>query len=205
MRPVGQAVAIMRVRLRIISITSRFNLHTISPIDHLNYSSRQEAEMVLAHTAGVNNMCSNYVSVQYQDVVNPPIGHPVLSASAALSWKENLCVSGKMDLATDYLEVAKGACFITFCFTEGTKIIQDNIHTKSIKNIKTGDTILSFNQKTMKIEKDIVRQIDSIKHKDIVNISFSDLTENDNTFDHLMSNTSLPVIIKRVNLSRFIF
>jgi hypothetical protein len=64
---------------------------------------------------------------------------------------------------------------------------------------------LSFNQKTMKIEKDIVRQIDSIKHKDIVNISFSDLTENDNTFDHLMSNTSLPVIIKRVNLSRFIF
>src|ERR1035437_5757126 len=31
--PVGQAVAIMRVRLRFISITSRFNLHTISPID----------------------------------------------------------------------------------------------------------------------------------------------------------------------------
>lgn len=159
-------------------------LHTISSIDHLNYSSRQEALLVLAHTAGVNNMCSNYVSVQYQDAVNPPIGHPILNASAALSGKENQCVSGTMDLATDYLEVAKGACFITFCFTEGTKIIQDNIHTKSIKKIKTGDTILTFNQKSMKIEKDIVRQIDSVKHKDIVHISFYDFTFNDNTFDH---------------------
>jgi hypothetical protein len=159
-------------------------LHTISSIEHLNYSSRQEAVLVLAHTAGVNYMCSNNVSVQYQNPVNPPIGHPILSASAVLSGKENQCVSGTMDLATDYLEVERGACFITFCFTEGTKIIQDNFHTKSIRKIKTGDTILSFNLKSMKIEKDIVRQIDSVKHKDIVHISFSDLTENDNTSDH---------------------
>jgi len=158
--------------------------HTISSIDHLNYSSRQDAVLVLAHAAGVNNMCSNYLSVQYQDAVNSPIGHPILNASAALSGEKNQCVSGTMDLATDYVEVAKGACFITFCFTEGTKIIQDNIHTKSIKKIKTGDTILSFNLKSMKIEKDIVRQIDSVKHMDIVHISFSDLTENDNTSDH---------------------
>jgi hypothetical protein len=36
----------------------------------------------------------------------------------------------------------------------------------------------------MKIEEDIVKQIDSVKHSDIVHISFNDLTTNDNTFDH---------------------
>jgi len=36
----------------------------------------------------------------------------------------------------------------------------------------------------MKIELDIVRQIDSIKHSEIVHISFKDNTENYNTFDH---------------------
>ena len=159
-------------------------LHTISSIDHLNYSSRQEALLVLAHTAGVNNMCSNYMSVQYQDGVNPPIGHPILKASATLSGKENQCVSGTMDLAADYLQVSKYACMINFCFTGGTNIALDKDHLKPIKKMKTGDTILSFNLKSMKIEKDIVRQIDSVKHQDIVHISFSDLTENDNTSDH---------------------
>lgn len=36
----------------------------------------------------------------------------------------------------------------------------------------------------MKVEEDIVRQIDSVKHSDIVNISFNDMTANNNTFDH---------------------
>ena len=159
-------------------------LNTISSTDHLNYSSRQEAVLVLAHTAGVNSMCSSTISVQYQNTPNPPIGHPILTAGAALSWKENQCISGTMDLATDYLETSKHACVITFCFTEGTNIALDNVHSKSIRKIKSGDSILSLNPQTMNIENDIVRQIDSVKHSDIIHVSFNDLTENYNTADH---------------------
>jgi hypothetical protein len=159
-------------------------LHTISSIDHLNYSSRQEALLVLAHAGGVNSMCSSTIGVQYKDAPNPPIGHPLLIAVAAISWKNNQCVSGTMDLASDYLEMSRNACMITFCFTEASNIALDKDHSKSIKRIKTGDRILSVNPETMKIENDIVKQIDSVKHNDIVHISFSDLTENDNTSDH---------------------
>jgi hypothetical protein len=158
--------------------------HIISSINHLNYTSRQDAINVLAHAAGVNDLCGSNISIQYQSIDNPPLGHPVLTASATLNWDENKCVSGIMDLATDYVKVEKNACVINFCFTKGTKIIQNNIQTKSIEKIKTGDTILSLNQKTMKIEKDVVKQIDSVNHSDIVHISFNDKTENNNTYDH---------------------
>jgi hypothetical protein len=159
-------------------------LHTISSINHLNYSSRQEALLVLAHAGGVNSMCASTVSIQYQDAPNPPIGHPMLVAGAALSWKNNQCVSGTMDLSTDYLEVSRNACMITFCFTEASNIALDKDHSKSIKKIKTGDKILSLNLETMKIENDIVKQIDSVKHSNIIHVSFNDRTENYNTADH---------------------
>jgi hypothetical protein len=159
-------------------------MNTISPIDHLSYSSRKEAILVMAGAAGVNDMCTSNLSIQYMNVDNPPIGHPVLTASATLNLEENKCVSGIMDLATDYLKVEHSACFITFCFTKGTNIILNNNVTKSIEKIKQGDRILSFNQKTMQIENDIVKQVDSVKHSDIVHITFSDRTVNDNTFDH---------------------
>src|SRR5664279_3106667 len=119
--------------------------HTISSIDRLHYPSRQEALLVLAHAGGVNSMCASTVSIQYQDVPNPPIGHPMLTGGAAISWKNNQCVSGTMDLATDYMEVSRNACMITFCFTEGSDIALDKDHSKSIKKIKTGDRILSLN------------------------------------------------------------
>jgi len=161
-----------------------YAIHKISPINHLNYSSRQEAIKVMAHAAGVNDMCESTLSIQYQNIDNPPIGHPVLTAYGALNWNENRCVSGIMDLTTEYLKVQNHACLITFCFTKGTQIIQNNKLVKSIERIKPGDIILSLNQNTMKIEEDIVKQIDSVKHSDIVHISFTDLTTNDNTSDH---------------------
>jgi hypothetical protein len=108
----------------------------------------------------------------------------MLVAGGALSWKNNQCISGTMDLATDYLEVAKGACFITFCFTEASNIALDKDHSKPIKKIKKGDRILSLNLETMLIENDVVKQIDSVKHSDIIHISFNDRTENYNTADH---------------------
>jgi hypothetical protein len=54
----------------------------------------------------------------------------------------------------------------------------------SIEKIKIGDPVLSLNLATMEIENDIVKQIDSIRHREIVHISFSDMTENKNTYDH---------------------
>lgn len=158
--------------------------HTISSINHLNYSSRQEALKVLSNTAGVYDLCESELSIQSENVDNPPIGHPILIAGAALNWNENKCISGTMDLATDYKKIENNACVINFCFTKGTKITQKNNQIKSIEKIHAGDTILSVNTETMKIELDIVRQIDSIKHSEIVHISFKDNTENYNTFDH---------------------
>lgn len=161
-----------------------YAIHTISPIDHLKYSSRKEAINAMARAAGVNNMCASTLSIQYQNKDNPSLGHPILEASAVLNWDENRCVSGIMDLSTDYLQTEKQACFIIFCFTRGTQIIQDNDHAKSIEKIKPGDKIISLNPNSMKIENDIVEQIDSVKHSDIVRISFNDQTINDNTYDH---------------------
>jgi hypothetical protein len=156
----------------------------IASVNHLFYSSKQEAIEVLAHAAGVNNLCSGTLYIQYEDVNSPKIGNPVLSAFGTLNSKENQCVSGIMDLVTGDYETNNYACMIDFCFGKGTKIIQSNNLTKSIEKIEAGDTILSFNQKTLQVEKDVVRQVDSVKHKDIVHILFSDFTKNENTSDH---------------------
>lgn len=161
-----------------------YNIHTISQIDRLKYSSRQEAINAMARAAGVNDMCASSLSIQYQNIDNPPLGHPILEASAVLNWDENRCVSGIMDLSTDYLQTETHVCLITFCFTRGTQIIQDDNHVKPIEKIKPGDKIISLNPNSMKIENDIVEQIDSVKHSDIVRISFNDRTTNDNTYDH---------------------
>jgi hypothetical protein len=159
-------------------------MEIISSIEHLNYSSRQAAIMAMAANAGVNDMCTSNLSVQYMNVDNPMIGHPVLTASATVNWEDNKCVSGIMDLATDYIKVEHIACMITFCFGKGTSIVMDNNISKSIEKIKPGDRILSYNQMTSRLEEDIVKQVDSVRHSDIVHITFSDMTTNNNTFDH---------------------
>jgi hypothetical protein len=161
-----------------------YAIHKISPIDHLNYSLRQEAIKAMAYAAGVNNLCVSILSIQYQNIDNPAIGHPVLEASGTLNYEENRCVSGIMDLSTNYIKTDKHACMISFCFIKGTKIIQNNKLDKSIEKIKPGDRILSVNPNTMKIEEDIVSRIDSVKHSDIIWISFTDMSSNNNTTDH---------------------
>jgi hypothetical protein len=104
-----------------------YPIHTISPIDHLKYASREEAIDSLALAAGVEGMCVNTLSIQYQNKDNPSLGHPILEAYAVLNMNENRCVSGIMDLSTDYIQTKKNACLIQFCFTRGTKIIKITI------------------------------------------------------------------------------
>jgi len=129
-------------------------------------------------------MCTSTLSIQYQDIDNPPLGHPILEASASLNWDDNMCVSGKMDLSTDFLQTRKHVCIILFCFTPGTQIIQGYDQVKPIEKIKPGDKILSVDLISMKLENDIVEQVDSVKHNDIVQITFNDRTINENTSDH---------------------
>jgi hypothetical protein len=158
---------------------------TITSVNHLIYPTKQEAAKALAVASGVNSMCSITINLKYPDGTEMTAGHPLLESNGVLNWDEDKCVGGKMDLLTGDIAVDNYGCRpILFCFTTGTNIIQYNHMTKPIEKIKTGDTILSVNQETMRIEKDIVKQIDSVRHKDIVHILFSDLTENNNTFDH---------------------
>jgi Ataxin-1 and HBP1 module (AXH). len=158
---------------------------TITPVNHLIYPTKQEAAKALAVAAGVNSICPVTINLKYPDGTNMPAGHPFLEARGVVNWDEDKCVTGEMDLVTGDIVIDNYGCRpIVFCFTKGTDIVQNNGMTKSIENIRAGDTILSVNQETMRIETDVVKQIDSVRHKDIVHISFSDLTQNNNTFDH---------------------
>lgn len=157
----------------------------IVPVNHLIYTTKEAAARALAVASGVNSMCPLTINLKYADWTNLPAGHPFLEASGVVSWDEDKCVSGKLDLITgDNFIYNHGCRPITFCFTAGTNIVQNNGRTIPIGIIRTGDTILSVNQETMSVEKDVVLRIDSVRHWDIVHILFSDLTENNNTFDH---------------------
>ena len=158
--------------------------HLIGSTDHLNYTSREEALLAMAHSAGVEKICESSLWIQYMDTEDPPRGHPMLTGYAVLNQAENRCVSGTMDLAADYLKTDEHACMIVFCFKRGTGIMQPDGLQKPIEKIKPGDKILSYNLKTMKTEDARVEQTDSVRHSDMVHITFGDGSVNDNTGDH---------------------
>jgi hypothetical protein len=87
--------------------------HKISSINHLNYASEQDALNAMANAAGVNSMCLIDLYIQYENVDSPSLGHPLLTGGVATNWDENKCVSGTMDLASDYLKIYRGPCFET--------------------------------------------------------------------------------------------
>jgi Ataxin-1 and HBP1 module (AXH) len=159
-------------------------INAIASVDHLNYSTSQEAIQAMAAAAGTNTMCGSRLSVQYQDDKNIPIGHPMMTAEAATDWKANLCVGGEMDLSTAYITTSEYACIISFCFASGTSISTGNNQSRTIEKIRPGDRILSFSFLTGKPEPDTVTGIDSVKHRNLVRITFSDLTASENTADH---------------------
>jgi hypothetical protein len=160
-------------------------IQPILPLDQLIYTSLSDAMKALANAAGVKSLCTASINFSYPNTTNSEAGHPMLEAGGVINWDEDKCVSCKMDLATGVIEVRNNGCKpIDFCFIKGTKILQNIDVSKTIEKIRPGDTILSFNQKSGRTENDIVRQMDSVMHKDIVRIAFNDHTENYNTFDH---------------------
>jgi hypothetical protein len=116
-----------------------------------------------------------------------PVDKSVVLDIANSVWVDKQ-LNVKQPFITDLQTFYKGeARDIDVTDPDAVNIVNDWIALKTqdkITEMLAGDTILSVNQETMRIETDVVKQIDSVRHKDIVHISFSDLTQNNNTFDH---------------------
>ncbi len=166
----------------IMAFSTRIN--TISSIKSIKYNSLNEAMKALSRSSGVDKLCRSEFYYEQPHMVIPPIGHPFLRAYGVLNWDENSCITSQMNLYTGEVKVITDPCMIIFCVAEGTQITVVNNSGKTIEKIIPGDTILSVNTKTMTIEKDVVRKIDSVTHKDLIEISFSDLTKLSSTQDH---------------------
>jgi hypothetical protein len=89
-----------------------------------------------------------------------------------------------MDLVTGEVKVNFNACYILFCFAKETQVTLNNGLTRRIDRLKPGDKVLTVNLKTMNQEEDMVLQVNSVIHKNMVRIEFNDLTVNENTSDH---------------------
>lgn len=70
------------------------------------------------------------------------------------------------------------------CLAKGTLITMGDKTLKAIENLKIGDEILSFNNKTQKYETSIIKELANPFHKNLVNIEFSNGAKITCTKDH---------------------
>jgi hypothetical protein len=159
-------------------------LGKITPVTELRFSTELDAMNALIHAANVDKFCFGSVSFPQRSLGKYTVGHPYFNASGVLNWNDNKCIEGTIDLLTGETYVTEDICFILFCVSKSTAIMQPTGVTKTIDKIKKGDKILSFNMKTMKVEEDIVQKVDSVNHDNMVSIIFDDGTINYNTTDH---------------------
>ncbi len=150
----------------------------------LKYDNCREVCRAAERASGYKEIRPDYVSFYVPGNVPRENGDPYMMMSGTIDESENRCLTGKINLVTGECDINETVCIIYFCFKEGTQIARNNGRNTSIENIKAGDTILSVNRNTMKIENDVVERVDSVIHNTIVHIVFSDMTTNDNTFDH---------------------
>jgi len=71
-----------------------------------------------------------------------------------------------------------------YCFIAGSEVLMYKGNSKKIETIIIGDTILTYNLLTNKIEPNIVLQIDTPIHINFVEINFLNGIKNTNTPDH---------------------
>jgi hypothetical protein len=166
----------------LMAFSTRIN--TISSISNLKYQSLDEAMNTLIRASGVDKLCTSEIFYERPNMVEPPSGHPFLQSNGALSWDRNECITSQIDLYTGEVNVVFDPCMIYFCVAEGTLITVNDKLTRQIEKVRLGDSILSVNTKSMTIEKDIVRKIDSVTHKDLIEIEFQDQTKITSTRDH---------------------
>jgi hypothetical protein len=159
------------------------SMHKVAKIDHLKYESREAAIRVLQVASGVENLGSGEVSYQNPSFNIDP-GHPFLKVFMTLNRNENKCMNGKLNLITGDSEINEQPCMIYFCFGRGTLIPLSNGKSHPIEKLKINDKILSLNIDTWSIEEDLIQEIDSVFHNNIVQITFNDSTITNNTSDH---------------------
>jgi len=168
----------------------------ITPVSELKYSSDREAMKALINASYVDTFCFGSVSWPQKSFDKYFVGHPYFKASGVLNWEDNKCIEGSIDLITGETNIQENICYILFCLSAGTQIMQPEGSTKAIEKIKINDKILSFNISSMKPEADIVEGIDSVIHNDMITIVFNDMTTNTNTADH-------PYFVKRKGWSSY--
>ena len=156
----------------------------ITPVNELKYTSETDAMKALINASYVDTFCIGSVSYLQKSFDKYTIGHPYFIASGVLNWNDNKCIEGSIDLITGETYINEQNCYILFCFSKGTQIMQYDGSIKPIDKIKIGDRILSINLSSMKVEEDIVQKVDSVIHNDMVTIVFNDMTTNSNTSDH---------------------
>ncbi len=160
------------------------DMNVISSINELKYHSLAEAMNAVIRGSGVDTLCTSDLYYDPPNLSMAPSGQPYLRAYGILNWNENKCITGLLNLYTGEVKTIFNQCMIIFCVTKGTLITKSITSRVPVEKIKTGDTILSVNTNSMKIEKDLVLKIDSVIHKDIVEIKFSDNTILSSTCDH---------------------
>jgi hypothetical protein len=158
-------------------------MNIIASINELKYHSRAEAMNAVIRGSGVDAFCTSELYYNPPHMVLADSGQPYIRAYGILNWNENECITSQMNLYTGDVKVIFNQCMIIFCVTKGTLVTKSN-NSLPIEKIKTGDTVLSVNTNSMKIEKDLVQKIDSVTHKDIIDIIFSDNTKLSSTWDH---------------------
>ncbi len=91
-----------------------------------------------------------------------------------------------VDIHLDIPENYKGKSdpLNSLCFVKGTKIKMSDNSDKNIEDVKLGDFVKTYNEKTKKIENNKVVRIDSPFHENLIKVSFDNNVFNVNTQDH---------------------
>jgi len=160
------------------------SMNKISLTDNLKFTSKKAAIATMIKASNVDTLCNFEVEYKYTNMVMTSNGHPYLKAYNEIDIGSNKCLSSEMDLVTGDVETIQYPCIIYFCFSSGTQITMKNNLVKPIEKLREGDTILSVNMKSMIVEEDIVQQINSPKHNNLIKLIFSDSTTIFNTSDH---------------------
>ena len=70
------------------------------------------------------------------------------------------------------------------CFVAGTEVTMEDYYTKYIEDIRIGDFVLSYNEKTQEIEVKEVIEVSTSIHNDLIKLILENDIEIISTFDH---------------------
>jgi hypothetical protein len=84
-------------------------IYTVSMVEHINYTSREDAIQVLKTVSGIDNLNNGEIFYQ-RPGLHVSLGHPFLRINATINMTENKCIECKLDLVSEETEVIQQAC-----------------------------------------------------------------------------------------------